>query len=251
MLRPNFARSQISDLETLEVHVARLLKAIPRDGSTVDLQDLFFRLTMDSATDLLFGESVGALGAGGISERNVRFAAAFTAAQAKAIDASRQIWPTSWCFDRAFYKNVELINEFVDYFVRKAIRHRAADDEKAGNDEPQRFIFAYELAKRTTDVIHIRSELLNILLAGRDTTAGLLSHTLFTLARRPDVWSKLRAEISILGNEKPSYQQLRDFKYLHMVLNESLRLYPVVAVNGREALRVVTVPVFSNTCVIM
>jgi cytochrome P450 len=46
MLRPNFHRSQIGDLETFEKHIRHLVDAIPRDGSTVDLQDLFFRLTI-------------------------------------------------------------------------------------------------------------------------------------------------------------------------------------------------------------
>lgn len=51
MLRPNFHRDQVGDLGTFEVHVNHLKDAIPRNGSTVDLQDLFFRLTMDSATE--------------------------------------------------------------------------------------------------------------------------------------------------------------------------------------------------------
>lgn len=44
LLRPNFARNQIADIEIYEVHVAALIDLIPRDGSTVDLQSLFFRM---------------------------------------------------------------------------------------------------------------------------------------------------------------------------------------------------------------
>ena len=61
MLRPSFVRSQVADLATLEIHVRHLIDAIPRDGSTVDLQDLFFRFTLDAATEFLFGESTGCL----------------------------------------------------------------------------------------------------------------------------------------------------------------------------------------------
>lgn len=61
MLRPNFVRSQIGDLPMFETHVKRLTSAIPRDGSTVDLQDLFYRLTLDIATEFLFGESSNCL----------------------------------------------------------------------------------------------------------------------------------------------------------------------------------------------
>lgn len=44
LLRPNFTRNQITDINVYETHVAALLKRIPHDGSTFDLQDLFFRM---------------------------------------------------------------------------------------------------------------------------------------------------------------------------------------------------------------
>ncbi len=46
LLRPNFTRNQITDINVYETHVAALLKRIPRDGSTFDLQDLFFRMVV-------------------------------------------------------------------------------------------------------------------------------------------------------------------------------------------------------------
>jgi cytochrome P450 len=61
MIRPNFTRSQVADLDTFEKHISHLIDAIPRDGSTVDLQELFFSLTMDSATEFLFGVSTNTL----------------------------------------------------------------------------------------------------------------------------------------------------------------------------------------------
>ena len=61
MLRPNFVRTQIGDVEMFEKHVEHLIQAIPRDGSTVHLQDLFLRFSLDVATDLLFGESTNTL----------------------------------------------------------------------------------------------------------------------------------------------------------------------------------------------
>ena len=63
MLRPHFSRSQISDLKLEEVHVQNMMEQLPVDTSgwtaPVDLQVLFFRLTLDSSTDFLFGKSVG------------------------------------------------------------------------------------------------------------------------------------------------------------------------------------------------
>ena len=40
LIKPIFARAQISDLAYLEKHVKRMIDSIPRDGSTIDLQPL-------------------------------------------------------------------------------------------------------------------------------------------------------------------------------------------------------------------
>lgn len=100
-----------------------------------------------------------------------------------------------------------------------------------------RYVFLNELVSHTSDPIKIRSELLNILLAGRDTTASLLSNVWFELSNRPNVWSRLQREIAttLPDGDFPTFEKLKDMKYLRAVLNESLRLYPVVPENGRQA----------------
>jgi cytochrome P450 len=49
LLRPNFVRTQIADMHVYERHVSNLIKRIPKDGSTVDLQTLFFQMVRTSA----------------------------------------------------------------------------------------------------------------------------------------------------------------------------------------------------------
>lgn len=81
MLRPSFTRNQVRDLESLDNHVQHLIDAVARDGSTVDLQPLFFRLTIDSATDFLFGESTNTLAPGLATVSASRFAQCFNRGQ--------------------------------------------------------------------------------------------------------------------------------------------------------------------------
>lgn len=54
MLRPTFVRDQIADLECFDRHISNLLRAIPRDGSTFDMQKLLLDMTMDSSTDFMY-----------------------------------------------------------------------------------------------------------------------------------------------------------------------------------------------------
>lgn len=61
LIRPQFIKDRVSDLETFERHVAKLLEKMGGDGSTVDLKGLLFRYTLDAATDFLLGKSVGSL----------------------------------------------------------------------------------------------------------------------------------------------------------------------------------------------
>ena len=220
MLRPNFTRSQVGDLTTFETHVDQLIKNLPRNGSTVDLQELFFQLTMDSATEFLFGESTNCLGSDTAPGPNMEFAECWNRGQEACAEASRSGKLGKLLSSQVqFKKDTQFVQDFVDRFVRKGLELRKnMDVEKAGEE---RYIFLHELVKQTSDPVQIRSELLNILLAGRDTTASLLSDVWFILARRPDVWQKLRAEVDALGGEPPEYQQIKEMKYLRAVLNES------------------------------
>ena len=99
--------------------------------------------------------------------------------------------------DRDFSKATVDARAFVDQFAQKALDYGAAhSSEKGTSDDPgNRYVFLYELAKQTSDKKMLTDQLLNILLAGRDTTASLLSITCFILARRPEIWDKLREEV--------------------------------------------------------
>ena len=241
MLRPNFVRSQVGDLDTYEKHVDNLLAVIPRDGSTVDLQPLFHCLTMDSATEMLYGESTSTLVPSRMAPGAAEFADAFQQSQRGALDRTRFGLLYQFLPDAEYREQVRTVHSFLDTFVDRAFARQVA--RKAGNSDSSstRYIFADELVTRTTDREQVRGELLNILLAGRDTTASLLSNVWFELAKRPDIYAKVKAEINDLlprgrGGLRPTYEQIKSAKYLRAVLNESLRLYPLVPGNAREAL---------------
>ena len=220
LLRPNFVRSQVGDLATFEIHVDQLIKAIPRDGSTVNLQDLFFMLTMDSATEFLFGETTNCL-APDADHDSSDFAEAFNRSQVAIAEGFRMGKIAQWLRGSMTATDRKYCHDFVDKIIQKGLEYRKMLDlGKTDAKVDDRYVFLYELLKRTTDPVQLRAELLNILLAGRDTTASLLSDTWFVLARRPDIWAKLRKEVDALGGEKPTYQQIKDMKYLRWVFNE-------------------------------
>ena len=115
-----------------------------------------------------------------------------------------------------------------EYKVYDATKH------DQGNDD-ERYVFLHQMAKQSDNKEELRDQIINTLIAGRDTTASLLSNTMFTLSRRPDVWRKVRAEVDFLGGKSPTFSQIKDLKYIQYVLLESLRLYPVIPLNVKVA----------------
>lgn len=110
-----------------------------------------------------------------------------------------------------------------------------AEEETTENDQDERYVFLYELAKHSGNETELRDQVINTLIAGRDTTASLMSSTMFVLSRRPDIWSKLQAEVATLNGKPPTFDQIKDLKYLRNILHEALRLYPVVPINAKFA----------------
>lgn len=77
LLRPQFSRDRISDLDCFETHLQTLFKAMANGGAlkgedqqvnmsavngrVMDISDIFFRYTLDVATDFLLGQDVKSL----------------------------------------------------------------------------------------------------------------------------------------------------------------------------------------------
>ena len=78
----------------------------------------------------------------------------------------------------------------------------------------------------------IKDETLNILLAGRDTTSCTLTFAVYALAQHPRVLARLRAEVraTVGPARRPTYDDVREMKYMRAFINEVLRLYPPVCV---------------------
>jgi len=81
----------------------------------------------------------------------------------------------------------------------------------------------------------IRDEVITIFTAGHETTANLLTWTLYLLARHPDVLAKLRQELdALLQSEIPTAEDLQQLVYTRAVLNESMRFRPPVGIMMRR-----------------
>ncbi|MFV8829967.1 cytochrome P450 [Alkalihalobacterium sp. APHAB7] len=125
---------------------------------------------------------------------------------------------------RQFERDLEKMFSLVDQII--AERKENGDDGKTdllarmlNTKDPQ-------TGERLDDE-NIRYQIITFLIAGHETTSGLLSFALYLLLKHPDVLNKACEEVDrVVVNGTPAYQQVIELKYIRMILNEALRLYP-------------------------
>ena len=172
-LRPHFFKGQYEDLEIFREPTEKLLSCLPMAGHIVDLQPLFFRFTLDTTTHFLFGESAGSLLQAG-SPSSDSFGDAFNTAQDYLARRSR-IGRFYFLVGGSHFKTVcAQVHRFVDEVIERGSKSVST----ASVSEKKRYLVLYKLLEEHSDKRALRDQLVNILLAGRDTTACLLSWTL-------------------------------------------------------------------------
>lgn len=243
LLRPVFSQNRSDIYNAISDAASQFIELLPI-GEVVDLQPLFFRFTLDTTTFLLFGHSIGALSASIDNDSKDEvgaFAASFDFAQETLAKRGR-LAQLYWLMDGlAFRRQCRTVHTYVDKLVQQVLQNPGVDDRK-----PNYTILA-ALLEHTTDSKAIRDALLNILLAGRDTTGCLLSWTFRLLARHQQALSALRSEIEAVVGETnnappPTRADIKKMKYLDAVLKETLRLYPSVPIESRAAAKPTTLP---------
>ena len=128
--------------------------------------------------------------------------------------------------------DAQYLNKVVDQIVHDRKEARAAQ-----GDEPQKIdMLDYMLAGvdrksgERLDDTNIRYQIITFLIAGHETTSGLLSFTTYYLLNNPDALAKAYEEVDrVLGTDlsvKPTMKQVNALTYVQQILKESLRLWP-------------------------
>ncbi|KAF2830675.1 cytochrome P450 alkane hydroxylase [Ophiobolus disseminans] len=233
VLRPQLQHRQYESLDVFRAAVDDLLHILETRNGVIDLQPLFFRLTLDTSTAFLFGESVKSLVTPEATGK-CTFATAFDTAQ-KWVTNRFRLLDLYWLVDgREFRQACRDVHRFADQIIDRNLSSSCSEEKESG-----RYVFLDTTAQNTSDRAALRGQIINLLTAGRDTTACLLSWTFFLLKRHPNVTAKLRAELTPTGASPSALTRniLKKMPYLQNVLKETLRLYPSVPVNTHTTLR--------------
>ncbi|KWV57781.1 NADPH--cytochrome reductase [Bradyrhizobium macuxiense] len=133
-------------------------------------------------------------------------------------------------------EDVAFMNKMVDEIIaeRRGNADAAADGKK---DMLAAMMTGVDRATgEQLDDVNIRYQINTFLIAGHETTSGLLSCTIYALLKHPDVLKKAYEEVDrVLGpdvNAKPTYQQVTQLTYITQCLKEALRLWPPAPAYG-------------------
>ncbi|KAF9020876.1 cytochrome P450 [Hymenopellis radicata] len=221
----------------------------------VDFQDLIQRFTMDTATEFLFGACVNSLSSALPYPHDTASASAadtFSDAFLKTMlvlahrEKTRLLWPLQEIKKNLLHEHMEKVNAYIYPIIDAAMqRNKQVDAENMNGDEDDAGDTLLDhLVRATDDVSIVREEIINILIAGRDTTAATLSFVVYFLATHPEVMTRLRAEVfRVVGpHRQPAIGDVKELKYMKAVINETLRLFPPVPANLRETVEGALLP---------
>ncbi|KAG0230425.1 hypothetical protein BGW41_002528 [Actinomortierella wolfii] len=243
LARPHFQVTEYKGAAHIETQINQVFGIIEKaiaNGDVIDVQDLWSRYTIDTATGFLFGNCVNAL-----DVPQSAFVSAFNYTQKVCGWKIRLCDYQHFVPAREFPQKVKDMDDLLLPIVDAAIAKQIARREQGldGEDDKHENLLTHFLNSvdengQPFDRVYLRDMLMNFLLAGRDTSTNLLTFLCYNLGKYPDVMERVRQEVfSVVGRDrKPEHDDIKKLKFMKQVINETLRLYPAVPFNIKTCL---------------
>ncbi|WP_433030038.1 bifunctional cytochrome P450/NADPH--P450 reductase [Actinomycetospora sp. CA-053990] len=135
---------------------------------------------------------------------------------------------------RRFLANAKYMDETIDTIVKE----RRASGEP-GNDLLGHMLVGTDKQGNTLPDHNIVAQCGTFLIAGHETTSGLLSFAIAYLLKHPEVVARAQEEVDrVLGTDpgaSPTGAQINQLGYVRQILDETLRLWPTAPAFTRQA----------------
>ncbi|MEF3076270.1 cytochrome P450 [Methylobacter sp. Wu1] len=197
------------------------------DGAHVNLADEMMQLALEVITQTMFSTSV-------LDKVGDIASALDTGLKYAAKTISNPLTPPLFIptpANRAFKQATGVLDNIIYSMI----------NQRRSQSIEQRDLLSMLLNVRDDDTgnsmsdLQIRDEVITIFTAGHETTANVLTWTLYLLARHPDVLAKLKAELhDQLQDNTPDAESLQQLVYTRAVLSEAMRIRPPAGILIRK-----------------
>lgn len=205
-----------------------------RDGEEIDIHAEMSRVTMEVVAKVLFGTGMSRQDVALVRD-SMETVAEFYANSPEAMTKLAGWVPTP----RNLRLNAAV--ERIDGLLYRIIGERRGSGERKDDLLGTLVAACDEGGEGMTDQ-QLRDEAITLFLAGHETTALALAHTLYAVSKHPEVERRLIAEIDeVLGGRLPTTADVKRLGYVERVIKEGMRLYPPVWTTGREVSEEVTI----------
>lgn len=232
-LSMGFPRSRLRELWPLQCEVLQHFMAafaVAAEKQPLDIREQMVTFTLRTVGKSLFGRSM-------LDSELEKLGDAISKIQAFIVRQIVQPYKITWYRLSGQTERFQEIRREADQIVRDYVQLRRQRGESAADllqqiiDTPQAGSGEY-LDDEQTIV-----ELLQLLVAGNETSSNTLSWTFYLLAQHPDHLLTMRDEIEAsCGTGEITYEKLHGLTYTSAVLNEAMRLYPPFWMIDRAAL---------------
>uniref|UniRef100_I2CNY8 Cytochrome P450 enzyme n=1 Tax=Nannochloropsis gaditana (strain CCMP526) TaxID=1093141 RepID=I2CNY8_NANGC len=150
-----------------------------------------------------------------------------------------------------FKANMKLLNAVLNKLIAQAVASaEKADVEELtygrdyeATEDASLLRFLVDMRGENSTSLQLRDDLMTMLIAGHETSAAVLTWTLFELVRHPAALAKVRDEVDrVLGDGTPTYDDVKNLLHTRLALVEALRLYPEPPILIRRALEEDSLP---------
>ncbi|OMO73372.1 Cytochrome P450 [Corchorus capsularis] len=204
------------------------------DKTVLDFQDVLQRFAFDNVCNIAFGFDPACLLP---SLPETEFAVAFEEATNLSSERFRSVW-WRWKIFRFFNvgweKSLKIAVSKVHGFAKKIVREKKQElAENSCLESPD--LLSRFLSSGHSDEDFVMDIVISFILAGRDTTSAALTWFFWLLHKHPEVENEILKEIKE-KSDMPVFEEVKDMIYTHASLCESMRLYPPVPADNKQAI---------------
>ncbi|PRQ25937.1 putative cytochrome P450 [Rosa chinensis] len=200
----------------------------------LDFQDILQRFAFDNICRIGFGYDPEYLLP---SLPQAKFAVAFdneVQISSERFSSTRPVWKIKRALGIGSESHLHCVVSNVREFANTTVKQKKheMDEEKTleSHDLLSRFLSTgHSDEKFVTDIV------ISFTLAGRDTTSAALTWFFWLISNHPKVENQILKEINEKTETGARYDEAKEMVYTHVAICESMRLYPPVPTDNKEA----------------